>query len=59
MYPLSVEGHLASFQFLYIMKKVAMNKVDYISLGYGRESFGYMPRSSIAGSFFFSFKFGF
>ena len=43
-----VEGHLGCFQFLAIMNKAAMNIMEYVSLWYGRTSFGYMPRSSVA-----------
>ena len=45
-----VEGHLVFFQFLAIMNKAAMNVVEHVSLWYSGASFGYKPRSSIAGS---------
>jgi hypothetical protein len=47
---LSVVGYLGFFQFLDIINKVAMNIVENVSLLYVKESFGYMPRSGIAGS---------
>jgi hypothetical protein len=46
----SVERHLGSFQLLAIIYKASMNIVKHVSLLYVRESFGYMPRSGIAGS---------
>ena len=46
----SVEGHLGCFQFLAIVNKAAMNIVEQVSLWYGEASFGYMPKSGIAGS---------
>jgi hypothetical protein len=46
----SVEGHLDCFQLLVFMNKAAMNIVGHVSLLYSRESFGYMPRSGMAGS---------
>jgi hypothetical protein len=46
----SVEGHLASFQLLAVTIKAAMNIMEYVSLFYVGASFGYMPRSGIAGS---------
>jgi hypothetical protein len=46
----SVEGHLVSFQLLAIINKAVINIVEHVSLLYVRESFGYMPRSGIAGS---------
>ena len=46
----SVEGHLGFFQLLTIINKPAMNIVEYVSLLYVGASFGYIPRSSIAGS---------
>jgi hypothetical protein len=45
----SIEGHLASFQLLAIINKAAMNIVEHVSLLYVGASFGYMPRSGIAG----------
>ena len=45
-----VEGHLASFQFLAIMNKAAMNIGEQVSLWNDGASFGSMPRSGIAGS---------
>jgi hypothetical protein len=44
----SVEGHTGCFHFLAITNKAAMN--THVFLWYGRTPFGYMPRSSIAGS---------
>jgi hypothetical protein len=46
----SVEGHLGSFQLLFIIHKAVMNIVEHMSLLYVRGSFGYMPRSGIAGN---------
>ena len=46
----SIEGHLGSFQLLFIKNKAAMNEVDHVSLLHVGASFGYMPRSGIAGS---------
>ena len=56
----SFEGHLGSFQLLAIINKAAMNTVEHMfllpvgtssgSLLYVEASFGYMPRSGIAGS---------
>jgi len=37
-------------QFLAIINKVAMSIVEHVSLLYVRASFGYMPRTGIAGS---------
>ena len=46
----SVEGHLGSFQLLAIINKVAMNIMEHVSSLHLGASFGYMPRSGIAGS---------
>jgi len=46
----SVKGHLGYFQLLAIINKAAMNIVEHVSLLYVGASFGYMPRSGIAGS---------
>ena len=46
---ISVKGHLGSFKLLAIINKAAMNIVEHVSL-YVEGSFGYMPRSVIAGS---------
>jgi hypothetical protein len=46
----SVERHLATFQFLAIIKKAAMNIVEHMSLLHFGASSGYVPRSGIAGS---------
>jgi hypothetical protein len=46
----SVEGHLGSFQLLAIINKTAMNIVEHVSMLYVGASFGYVPRSGIAGS---------
>jgi hypothetical protein len=45
----SVEEHLGSFQLPAIMNKDAMDIVEHVSLLYVGTSFGYMPRSGIAG----------
>ena len=45
-----VEGYLDSFQLLAIVNKSAMNIVEHVSLLDVGSSFGYMPRSGIAGS---------
>ena len=45
----SVERHLGPFQLLAIINKAALNIVDHMSLLYVGASFGYMPRSGIAG----------
>jgi hypothetical protein len=42
-----VEGHLGCFQLLAIMN---MNLVEHVSLWYFGQPFGYIPRSSVAGS---------
>jgi hypothetical protein len=47
---LSVEGHLSCFQLLATINKAAMSIVEHVSLLYVEASFGYMPRSCIAGS---------
>ena len=46
----SVEEHLGSFQLLAIINKSALNIMEYVFLLYVGASFGYMPRSGIAGS---------
>jgi hypothetical protein len=46
----SIEGHLGSFQLLTIINKAVINIVEHVSLLYVGTSFGYMPRSGIAGS---------
>jgi hypothetical protein len=46
----SVEGHLGCFNLLGIINKAAMNIVEHVSLLHVGESFGYVPRSDIAGS---------
>ena len=45
----SVEGHLGCFQFLTVMNKADMNRVEQASLWNGGLSFEYLPRSGIAG----------
>jgi len=45
-----VEVFLGSFQLLAIINKAAMNIVEHVSLLYVGASFGYMPKSGIAGS---------
>jgi hypothetical protein len=45
-----VDTHLGCFQFLAIMNKAVMNIVEHVSLWFGGATFGYMPRSSIAGT---------
>ena len=44
------EGYLDCFQFLAITKKADVNIVEQVLLWDVRASFGYMPRSGIAGS---------
>ena len=39
-----------TFQLLVVINKAAMNIVEHVSLLYVGVSFGYMPRSGIAGS---------
>ena len=46
----SIEGHLGSFHLLTIINKAAMNTMEHVSLLYVGASFGYMPKSGIAGS---------
>ncbi|ERE73974.1 zinc finger protein [Cricetulus griseus] len=46
---LSFEGHLGCFQVLAITNNAAMNVVEQMSLLYECASFGYMPKSCIAG----------
>ena len=46
----SVEGHLGCFHFLAIINKASMYIVEPVSLWYSGESFGYMPRNGMAGS---------
>jgi hypothetical protein len=46
----SVEGHLGSFQLMYIINKVSMNIVEHMSFIPVGTSSGYMPRRGIAGS---------
>ena len=46
----SSEEHLGGFHFLALMNKAAMNIVEQVFLWDGGESFGYKPRSGIAGS---------
>ena len=46
----SVEGHLGCFLLLVIINVAAMSIVEHVSLLYVEASFGYMPRSCIAGS---------
>ena len=45
----SAKGHMGAFQLLAIINKVAMIIVEHVSLLYVEASFGYMPRSGIAG----------
>jgi hypothetical protein len=45
-----VDGHQGCSQFLAITNKAAMNIVDQVFLWYSGASFGYVPRSGIAGS---------
>ncbi|ERE65849.1 Protein of unknown function DUF3704 containing protein [Cricetulus griseus] len=45
------EGHLCCFQFLDITNSAAMNIVQQMSLLYECASFGYIPKSGIAGPF--------
>ncbi|ERE84790.1 Protein of unknown function DUF3704 containing protein [Cricetulus griseus] len=44
------EGHLGCFQVLDITNNAAVNIVEQMSLMYECASFGYMPKSKIAGS---------
>ena len=44
------EGHIGCFQVQAIMNYAAMNTVEQMSLWYECASFGYMPKSGIAGS---------
>ena len=46
----SVMGHLGCFQLLAITNKATMNIVEHVPLWHGGASFGYMPKSGIAGS---------
>ena len=46
----SIVGHLDCFQLLAITNKTAMNVVEHLPLWHGGSSFGYMPKSGIAGS---------
>jgi hypothetical protein len=46
----SVVGHLGCFQLLAITNKAAMNIVEHVPLWHGEASFGYIPKSGIAGS---------
>jgi hypothetical protein len=43
-------GHLGYFQLLAIINKDAMNIVEHVPLWHGGASFGYIPKSGIAGS---------
>jgi hypothetical protein len=43
-------GHLGCFQLLAIIYKAAMNIVEHVPLWHGGASFGYIPKSGIAGS---------
>ncbi|EGV99549.1 hypothetical protein I79_002234 [Cricetulus griseus] len=45
----SVGGHHVCFQFLVITNNTAMNMVEQMSLLYECVSFGYIPKSGIAG----------
>ena len=40
---------MGCLQFLIIINKAVMNIVEHMSMWYGGTSFGYMPRSGIAG----------
>ena len=46
----SVVGHLGYVQLLAITNKAAMNIVEHVPLWHGGASFGYIPKSGIAGS---------
>ena len=46
----SVVGHLGFFQLLAITNKAAMNIVEHMPLWHSWASFGYIPKSSRAGS---------
>jgi hypothetical protein len=43
-------GHLGCFQLLAITNKAAINIVEHMPLRHGGASFGYIPKSGIAGS---------
>ena len=43
-------GYLGCFQFLAITNKATMNIVEHVPLWHGIASFGYIPKSGIAGS---------
>ena len=45
----SAVGHLGIFQLLNITNKVSMYVVGHVHLWYGGASFGYIPKSGIAG----------
>ena len=45
----SIEGHLGYFQLLAIINNTAINIVEHVALLYVGASFGYVPRSGIAG----------
>jgi hypothetical protein len=45
----SVMGHLGCFQLLAITNKSTMNKVEHLPLWHGGASFGFIPKSVIAG----------
>jgi hypothetical protein len=46
----SVDVHLVSFQLMAIINMAAMNIMEHMSLLHVGASYGYMPRSGIAGS---------
>ena len=46
----SVVGNLGCFQLLAITNKATMNMVEHVPLWHGGASFGYIPKSGIAGS---------
>jgi hypothetical protein len=45
----SVVGHLGCFQLLAITNKASMNIVEHVPAWHGGTSFGYIPKSGIAG----------
>ena len=46
----SVLGHMGCFQLLAITNKSALNMVEHVPQWHGGASFGYIPKSGIAGS---------
>ena len=46
----SVVGHLGCFQLLGVIIKASVYIIEHVPLRHGGATFGYMPKSSIAGS---------